>query len=1333
MKIKKSFIKLSATVPNVLLLLSILTSSVFFPATVIAQEIDQLPETEVVVDIPLDESEDILEEGIATGPVEEVLGTRDDIKPPLEKKKALDPSLEAPTNLGWNIRSKSLNTPGERPVDIACGGTTNADYYTYGDGKISHNWELSNAPVNALYQREWKTPGSGTWTTDGYAYTNDHTDFSTFGSSEGTEGEWNTRVRAWIDIDGNGLLDESIDEYSHWSNDCQVTYDRTRPAITLDLPLQDSLHSGTVGLQATGTEELDYINFWWKAEGEDYSNTAPHRRYHYIYDNGIQFKWSLDTLHAEMWGNDGTYHMTDGDYYFYAAGKDVAGNWARTDEIKIIVDNTPPDAPHLITPLNNSFVNGSSLTSQWSPISDADYYIYESYHDAGATDLRYHNTYTSTSKTATNVANAIFWWRVKSVDEAGNESDWSDLWKVTIDNDAPEVEITSHNDGDIVNGLQKISSKVFDVNLSHYWFVIEDSSGTTVAGPGPVHNDGPVVLPTFDWDTTGVDDGIYTIKLEARDKAGNKDPNQASVPADPGVENDSVDWVELTVDNTAPESTFDPNISGQTFNSLIKISGYSDDKFSHIVGVNLYYSPSGEDEWELIDKIENTTHSITPTLFRWSYAWTPTKDGTYDIKASAYDELGNEESSPIMTNITFDSTAPNVGPIRIVRDYAGLYINGWTGFTGSAKVTDSLSLVNTNSCEYMRDGTNWLKGDYTPWNSRCNFYIMGRLDDAEVLDMNVRVSDNAGNRGEGTQIARTADSQLPSVDVDIPNLFYGPKTFEASSTIQGSASDTVSKVRLVRVSLQRSDDGKYWRRTWNPYSSYAWRKGPQPRNNVLGTESWTYAGIFPTTFKNGETYTVTPYAWDQVHKKPGIGQSDSFIWDSQLPQDPTPSSSSHEVNSYSKDNTIEIAFSGAHDHGGSGIKGYYYSFSSSQEPPAINPSNWLDASISNTTSTPLADGEWWFNIRTVDNVNNITSTEHLGPFNIDTIPADIIWDTPLDGSIHNEPVILSVHTNETMNNLRFKWKKEGGSWDSGQNINIEDTSYAYVFNPLEDGVYTLRAQGRDLALNWSRADDITITIDRIDPDSPTNTGFNSRVPDYAQEPTEIACGGATNLNQVSHHWSIIDDAVNYQRQWVYPGDDPNIEGNWHGSEQWTTNYTNYRTFGGASGTQGLWHVRVKAQDLAGNWSEYSDACAITFDQTPPATPTGLQRLSRYDHSIIFACEDTVPIQSMHPDWDDNTEDDLSHYEYTSFDAPNGSVGTRRVFEESIFEYNGPWMPGEGTYGFVVRAVDNAGNKSAWALGGEETFEGSCQITYDDTAPTIVQDPAEEVIFLNEGD
>ncbi len=252
-------------------------------------------------------------------------------------------------------------------------------------------------------------------------------------------------------------------------------------------------------------------------------------------------------------------------------------------------------------------------------------------------------------------------------------------------------------------------------------------------------------------------------------------------------------------------------------------------------------------------------------------------------------------------------------------------------------------------------------------------------------------------------------------------------------------------------------------------------------------------------------------------------------------------------------------------------------------------------------------------------------------------------------------------------------------------------------------------------------------------EAPVQTGYNEDNGDayavpHSPDANEIACmGGATNINGVSVHWTAVgggNEHVKYQRQYKKEG-----AYDWRGSEIYQNPYTNYRTFGGNPGSEGTYGSRVRAwvdvnnNDIVDNdetVSEWSNECFITYDTTPPAVPTGLRRLKGDDHSVVYECGDIIKPQRVHPDWDDNTEEDFDHYEYTSFNAPNGAIGiNERVFYESIFEYNGSWMPPvDGTYGFAVRAVDKAGNKSAWALGGEKTLEDSCQITYDGTAPIV---------------
>ncbi len=150
------------------------------------------------------------------------------------------------------------------------------------------------------------------------------------------------------------------------------------------------------------------------------------------------------------------------------------------------------------------------------------------------------------------------------------------------------------------------------------------------------------------------------------------------------------------------------------------------------------------------------------------------------------------------------------------------------------------------------------------------------------------------------------------------------------------------------------------------------------------------------------------------------------------------------------------------------------------------------------------------------------------------------------------------------------------------------------------------------------------------PEAPVTLGFNSTYLDYSTRPVEIGCGGTVSQNQVSHHWEKVAGAVEYQRQWVFPGGDPNNEENWHGAENWTTPYTNYRTFGGNPGIEGIWYFRVRVRDAAGNWSEYSSPCSLRYEK-------GLQQYNP-DYGVVIN-EVFYDVDDNHGDEDDNPHND----------------------------------------------------------------------------------------------
>jgi ABC-type transport system substrate-binding protein len=110
--------------------------------------------------------------------------------------------------------------------------------------------------------------------------------------------------------------------------------------------------------------------------------------------------------------------------------------------------------------------------------------------------------------------------------------------------------------------------------------------------------------------------------------------------------------------------------------------------------------------------------------------------------------------------------------------------------------------------------------------------------------------------------------------------------------------------------------------------------------------------------------------------------------DTQAPTDPSLRSTSHRPGVASTDRTVDITFEGAIDNQ-SGVDGFSFAWDRQQAtlPDAVKD---VEETVSRTTSPSLANGRWWFHIRTSDNAGNWTSTRHVGPFVIVPRPRCVV-------------------------------------------------------------------------------------------------------------------------------------------------------------------------------------------------------------------------------------------------------------------------------------------------------------------------------------------------------
>ena len=129
------------------------------------------------------------------------------------------------------------------------------------------------------------------------------------------------------------------------------------------------------------------------------------------------------------------------------------------------------------------------------------------------------------------------------------------------------------------------------------------------------------------FDTTGVTDGLYDLRVIVTDNAGNS-TTSATV-------------VNRRVDNTAPAASLDD--PGANLRGTVTLSSTASDAGSGIASRVYAYSPAGAGTW-----------TTTPAAFD----TTGVTDGLYDLRVTVTDNAGNSTISATVVNRRVDNTAP---------------------------------------------------------------------------------------------------------------------------------------------------------------------------------------------------------------------------------------------------------------------------------------------------------------------------------------------------------------------------------------------------------------------------------------------------------------------------------------------------------------------------------------------------------------------------------------------------------------------------------------------------------------------------------------------------
>jgi hypothetical protein len=206
--------------------------------------------------------------------------------------------------------------------------------------------------------------------------------------------------------------------------------------------------------------------------------------------------------------------LPDGTYTVQIDGQDKAGISAISQSRTIHIDRTKPEASMLIAPSNGLVTRGYSIAHTWkdSSSTDVNHYVFERYDDAEATRKLSSEITFTTSISSTYTEDVTYWWRVKAVDRARNESDWSELRKVTLDNTAPTFK--GETNYSVLTGKKLTLAPIVDEENVTYQWTLGDNKKSILSNRNSSLNDPTLIIGNLP-------KGEYSVTLVLTDQVGN--------------------------------------------------------------------------------------------------------------------------------------------------------------------------------------------------------------------------------------------------------------------------------------------------------------------------------------------------------------------------------------------------------------------------------------------------------------------------------------------------------------------------------------------------------------------------------------------------------------------------------------------------------------------------------------------------------------------------------------------------------------------------------------------------------------------------------------------
>lgn len=224
------------------------------------------------------------------------------------------------------------------------------------------------------------------------------------------------------------------------------------------------------------------------------------------------------------------------DNVYWARATDMAGNYNHGVSDLFTFDDTAPTIPVHLSPADGSFgTTATQLKVDWDDVTDPSSPVTYKYQSSYSPDTNpvdnsfvspvYNSGVLASSDIPTpGTPEGVYYWHVKAIDAAGNQSNWSDAWKITVDNTAPTTPT-------VLGFLSPTLPCGVITNIHSTTVDWTDSTDATSGIKGYQYAiDYPLVGGgTGHWETFlspsqrsgALNEGLHTIMVRAQDNSGN--------------------------------------------------------------------------------------------------------------------------------------------------------------------------------------------------------------------------------------------------------------------------------------------------------------------------------------------------------------------------------------------------------------------------------------------------------------------------------------------------------------------------------------------------------------------------------------------------------------------------------------------------------------------------------------------------------------------------------------------------------------------------------------------------------------------------------------------